>query len=96
MKNWSDEDLIIVCEIFYQSNLTLKEQKAIGMQLTGRSEGSIGMRLSNYKYLNDPTHSSGLNNPGENCIRIWGMFQKEPEAMHRKAEELMEKRGWLS
>jgi hypothetical protein len=54
------------------------------------------MRLSNYKYLNDPTHSSGLNNPGENCIRIWDMFQREPEAMHRKAEELMEKRGWLS
>lgn len=95
-QNWSDEELIIVCELFYQNNLTSKEKIAIGVQLTGRSEGSIGMRLANYKYLNDQTHSSGLDNPGDNCIRVWNMFQDDPESMHKKAEEIMEERGWLS
>jgi len=96
MQKWSDEELIIVCELFYQKNLSREEKARIGVQLTGRSEAAIIMRLANYQYLSDSSHSSGLSNPGSNCERIWAMFQKDPESMHKKSEEIMERRGWLS
>ena len=96
MTNWTDEELIIVCELFYQRNLSHNDKVRIGVQLTGRTEGAISMRLGNYQYLSDPTGSSGFCNPGFNCERIWAMFQKNPDAMHRKAEEIMEQRGWLA
>ena len=96
MQKWSDEELIIVCELFYQKNLYREEKARIGVQLTGRTEAAIIMRLGNYQYLSDQTRSSGLCNPGSSCERIWAMFQKDPDTMHRRAEEIMAQRGWLS
>ena len=96
MQKWSDEELIIVCELFYQKNLSRYEKARIGSKLTGRTEAAIVMRLANYQYLADESHSSGLSNPGSNCERIWAMFQRDPDSMHRRAEQIMDQRGWLS